>query len=425
MTSPARRVPIGGMAAIILLSGIGVLTVAPPKACHADLMLQDGDRMVFLGDSITAQRIYTRYVINHFTLAYPDLNLTFHEAGVSGDTTVGAIKRVDQDVVALNPDVVSICLGMNDGGYIEFNGELYETYLGGMAVLLSYLQSADDKAPSKVVLLTPGAVDPEHRRWESQNLAVYNDVLARYAEGLKAMAARRGVPIYDIHALMMDVIQRGRAQDPQFTIIPDGVHPNAAGHALMAYGLIKALGSRFPVSRLEIHAQTGAVIADKCTVTNLRVSNRQVRFTRRDAALPTYLDPEALAVLPYAPVLGELHQYWLKVTGLPSGEWRLTVNGGEVGAFSSDALARGVNLAGHPGPWQTLGKAVNDLVADRSRTRGRRREQGGAPTPAAPSPSEAGTRAPTSGPDQLSSPLDQARALVNDRTWEWRLERLP
>jgi hypothetical protein len=259
-------------------------------------------------------------------------------------------------------------------------------------------------------------------------MTVYNEVLARYAEGLKGLAARRGVRIYDIHALMMDAQTRGKAENPKFTIVPDGVHPSAPGQALMAYGLIKALGSECPVSRLEIDAQTRAVVADKCTVRGLQVSRREVRFTRRDATLPTYLDPEAMVVLPYAPVLGELSQYWLKVTGLRSGNWRLTVNGEEVGVFGSEALAKGVNLAGQPGPWRTLGKAVNELVAERSRIHDQRRELTGVPSWGPQLPPEAAAEGLTlvKKLDAVTALRDQAlRALVNDRTWEWRLERLP
>jgi lysophospholipase L1-like esterase len=79
---------------------------------HADLLLEDGDHMVFLGDSITQQRIYTRYVMNYFALRHPDMGITFRNAGVGGDTSWGSLKRLDKDVLDLKPDVVSICFGM-------------------------------------------------------------------------------------------------------------------------------------------------------------------------------------------------------------------------------------------------------------------------------------------------------------------------
>ncbi len=46
------------------------------------LDLQDGDTLVFLGDSITHQCLYTQYVEDYFYTRYPKLRIKFHNAGV-------------------------------------------------------------------------------------------------------------------------------------------------------------------------------------------------------------------------------------------------------------------------------------------------------------------------------------------------------
>ncbi|MBW1870958.1 MAG: hypothetical protein JRJ19_02780, partial [Deltaproteobacteria bacterium] len=73
--------------------------------------------IVFLGDSITWQNLYTDYVENYFLRHYPEKNLRFVNLGVRGDTAAGAIRRLDRDLLPLKPDLVLIMLGMNDGGY--------------------------------------------------------------------------------------------------------------------------------------------------------------------------------------------------------------------------------------------------------------------------------------------------------------------
>ena len=398
---------------MVVLGGAGL--------AQGELLLKGGDRMVFLGDSITQQQIYTRYVMNYFALRYPGMEVEFRNAGVGGDTAVGAIKRLNEDVLDLRPDVVSICFGMNDAGYTTFEEERYETFMAGMTVLLSELK----RVKAKAVLLTPGPVDPDKAAWLDGK--VYNETLARYAEGVKELAARKGLPVYDIHELLLEVQTRAKAEDPEFTMIPDAVHPSPPGQALMAYALLKALGCEEQASGLEIDAATGEVGADRCAVEAVEVSESEVRFTRRDEALPTYFDPEAAAVFEYAPIVEELNQYPLRVSGLQAGAWRLTVADEEVGTFTAEELAKGVNLATRPGPWQALGKAADDSVADQEEIYLQKRRLGGVfrrvSTP--PVEAEAEKVALMKKLDEVVRMRERARAeLVRERTWEWQLVRV-
>src|SRR5580704_13036640 len=66
-----------------LLTGTLAWTQASPIALH------DGDRVAFYGDSITAQRLYTRFVEDFVLTRYPDLHLTFVNAAVPGDQVSG------------------------------------------------------------------------------------------------------------------------------------------------------------------------------------------------------------------------------------------------------------------------------------------------------------------------------------------------
>jgi len=390
---------------------------------HADLLLKDGDRMVFLGDSITQQRIYTRYVIDYFALRYPELRVTFRNAGVGGDTAVGAIKRLDKDVLELRPRVVSICFGMNDAGYAQFDEDRYQTFIAAVTVLLADLKRNE----AMVVLMTPGPVDPDKgASWLDWRM--YNDVLKRYAKGVQELAARNGVAVADSRSLLLDVQTPAKKDDSAFTMIPDAIHPSAPGQALMAYSLLKALGCDRLPSGLRIDARTGAIVADRCTVEGLRVCDSEIAFTRRDEALPTYFDPEVGVVLRYAPALEESNRYPFAVSGLQPGSWRLTVDGAEVGSFTSEALAEGINLTTQPGPWQTLAKAVNDLVADEESVYQQKRELNGIFSWIATPPPEAEVEKLA-----LMKKLDEAvaareracRDVADDRTWEWRLVRVP
>jgi len=324
------------------------------SASFAAPMLAPGDRMVFLGDSITEQRLYTRFVMDYVAMRYPDAKISFRNAGWGGDTSPGGLRRLQRDVLSLNPTVVSICFGMNDAGYGKFNQETYDRYIQGMKGLVSELK----KAGVKVVLLTPGCID--HDR--NEGLKGYNDTLARFAQGVEELARKERVPVYNIHTLMLDVQTKLKSDDPEFTMIPDSVHPNPAGHIPMAYGLIKALGCTDQASGLEINASDSTFTPDRCKVSNLKITDDSITFTRTDSSLPMYLPDEVQPVLKYLPFTQELNRYPFKVTGIKPGDWKLTVQGIEVGTFSAEELASGVDLSTYPGPWQELGKELDRLT---------------------------------------------------------------
>ncbi len=107
------------------------------------LLLKTNDRIVFLGDSITEQHLYTNYVETYLATRYPDLNLSFFNAGWGGDTAPGGLDRLDRDVLALKPSVVTLCYGMNDGGYTPPTDEIRNRFVNGMRQLVARLKAAN------------------------------------------------------------------------------------------------------------------------------------------------------------------------------------------------------------------------------------------------------------------------------------------
>lgn len=93
------------------------------------MIFQDYDRIVFAGDSVTdmgsaqpvgeglndnAGRSYVRIIENMLSAFYPEMRVRVTNAGISGNTSRDLLERFERDVVALNPDWVSICIGIND-----------------------------------------------------------------------------------------------------------------------------------------------------------------------------------------------------------------------------------------------------------------------------------------------------------------------
>src|SRR6187399_1959688 len=92
---------------------IGAIVPAPTRG----LGLKDGDRFIFIGDSITHQCLYTQFVENFYYTRNPEKRLHFRNAGVSGDKAQDALNRFDEDIASFKPTIATILLGMNDGTY--------------------------------------------------------------------------------------------------------------------------------------------------------------------------------------------------------------------------------------------------------------------------------------------------------------------
>jgi len=330
---------------------------------HAAPLLQEGDRMVFLGDSITAQLWYTRFVMDYFALRYPGRKISFRNVSYSGETAPQGLARIERDVLSLKPTVVSIFYGMNDGRYTRFSATNYEAYMSGMRGIIAKLQQAN----VRVVLLTPGCSDPDQYAPLRDSDWDYNATLGKLAAGAKELAARGPLPIFDLYALMMNVQTKAKKDHPGYAMMPDGIHPEGAGHAVIAYALLKVLGCDEPAAGLAIDAEKGTMTPDRCTVADLQVTEKAIRFTRTDQALPTFFEGTVAEVAKYLPLMQELNQYRFTVTGLNAPSWTLTVEGINVGTFSKDELAAGVDLALLPGPWHALAKAADDMTVIQER----------------------------------------------------------
>ena len=304
----------------------GVLTMAT-NVIAAEPVLRSGDRVVFLGDSITAGQTYTHLFMNFVTMRQPGVDIAFvRNAGVNGDTAPGGLNRLEKDVLAFKPNVVMICYGMNNGRPTPPPGKTVDdVFLDAMSKLVATLKAAN----VRVVLLTPGCIDTDNAaRWFPPDKALmmqYNGTLARLAGVVKSLAAREHLPVADMFTPMMEVTAKGKAADPKFTIIPDGVHPTEPGGAVMAYALAADLGYQGPASSLHLDTQRQLVAAERCQVKSLRITADAVSFVRVDEALPAFLEPEAQPLVDYLPILRELHAYRLSLTGLPAaarGGWK-------------------------------------------------------------------------------------------------------
>lgn len=226
------------MSKLIRIAIVSVLMLLAATSAFAKPFIQPNDKVVFLGDSITAQKLYTKYVESYYTALHPEWKVSFANAGVGGDTSSGAVNRVQKDVIDQNPTVVTICFGMNDAAYRPtVDPEGLKKFSDGMKQLISMIRQ---KTKARIVLLTTTCVDAQ----KNQGLKGYNDTLAAFVDETRKIGQAEKLPVIDLYHPMLTQLQKGQTADPAFTLIPDAVHPNEAGHTLMAFTILKAWGEK-------------------------------------------------------------------------------------------------------------------------------------------------------------------------------------
>ena len=370
------------VAGLVLAGWLGNLQAAEPE-----FFLRDNDRVVFLGDSITEQRLYTTYVEAYALTRYPAWNFVFRNVGWGGDTAwlrqrahpdegtlfaapeaaqqemvkkaVGA--GLERDVLPLKPTVVTIDFGMNDHSYQAFREDIFKAYVSSQAELARVLKAHG----ARVALLTSQPIE-EHRPDPDQD--VKNQSLRKFSDGLKDVAAKQDALFVDQFAPYLAIMMRERAAKADALVGGgDAVHPGPAGHTLMAWAILKGLGAPALVASAEFDVTRGwwrskLVEPRQCQVQNIKYANGALSFDRLAAALPMPVDARAEAALKLAPILDDLNRDELTIAGLKSGRYDVLIDGAVVATVTAAELAKGWNLASVATPETRQAREVLDLV---------------------------------------------------------------
>ncbi|HEX4489029.1 MAG TPA: SGNH/GDSL hydrolase family protein [Terriglobales bacterium] len=338
------------------LLGLISLLAAVPVAAQPAFYLHQDDRVVFYGDSITQFYQYNAFVETYVVSRWPGLNIRFINAGWSGDWVVGggggtADERLARDVVANRATVATVMVGMNDGAYQKFDQAFFDVYTKGYEHLLDVLHQS---LPGlRVTLLQPSPYDDVTHAPEFEG--GYNAVIARYGQFVGELSKRRNFMAVDFNAPLVAVLQKANATDPVVAakIIPDRIHPAAAGGLVMAAALLKAWNAAPVVTSVELDARRGRVERSENTVVSDIQKGDVFSWIQLDQALPLPIDtadPVLALVVKSSDVVETLDQETLRVTGLRAGTYLLKIDGIAVGPFTAEQLNQGTNLALLPTP---------------------------------------------------------------------------
>ncbi len=209
--------------------------------------IADAQTLVFIGDSITdcgrrqdappLGRGYVKLASDLITARYPQRRITFHNRGISGNVVTDLLDRWDRDVIALEPDWVSVMIGINDANrrFRENPDEHVpqEMYRRGYE---QFLTRTAERTGARLVLMDPFYIttdaDPQSDR--GVIFRAINDYIAVVREVARRFDAVR-VPMHD-------VFQRHLEHRPADAFCPEPVHPNRTGHMVIAHAWLRAMG---------------------------------------------------------------------------------------------------------------------------------------------------------------------------------------
>jgi isoamyl acetate esterase len=230
---------------LVLLSAMMVLLLAWPLAAPAAdakiVPLKKGDRIVFLGDSITEGGArpngYVTLIKKELTEKHKDLGIEIIGAGVSGNKVPDLQRRLDRDVLAKKPTVVVIYIGINDVWHGEKDperGTSAEKFEAGLKEIIGKIKEAG----ARVILCTPSVIGEKVDG--SNNLDAKLDA---YSGISRRVAGEEKVELCDLRRAFVDYLKEHNAENKESGVLTtDRVHLNPVGNRFVAKVMLKALG---------------------------------------------------------------------------------------------------------------------------------------------------------------------------------------
>lgn len=210
-----------------------------------DLCFQDGEKVLFIGDSITdcgrraqAAPLGDGYVSLLHDLViggWPERNITWVNKGIGGNKVTDLQLRWEDDVIREQPDWLSIKIGINDL-HTHLRGDP-----GGVSpaifreVYEEILARAAEKMKAELVVITPFYVSTDRSRQSFRTQVL--EILPEYIATVEEMAEKLSARLVRLQPMFERQLEF-RAPD---VFCPEPVHPYRTGHLLIAQEVLRVL----------------------------------------------------------------------------------------------------------------------------------------------------------------------------------------
>ena len=211
---------------------LAAMSSALLASARADILVKSGEKVAFLGDSITqggwsSSKGYVKLVAAGLKANGVDIEVI--PAGISGHKSNDMLKRLDKDVLEKKPQWMTLSCGVNDVWH-GVKGVPLEDYKKNIREIVEKAAAAN----VKVVMLTATVIHEKLDSPENQKLEAYNAFL-------RELAKEKSLPTADLNAMFQERIKAANTPDKKI-LTSDGVHMNPEGDRVMAEGVLKAFG---------------------------------------------------------------------------------------------------------------------------------------------------------------------------------------
>lgn len=254
------------------LSIITFIFLSAGLTAHADIIIEKGDKIAFLGDSITQAGAkpggYCQLIID--TLNEKGLEVKARYAGISGHKSNQMLARLEKDVLSHNPQWMTLSCGVNDVWHGK-RGVSLEDYKTNITSIVDQAQAAG----IKVIILTSTMIKEDPSNETNQTLKGYNDFLVQLSKEENCLLA-------DLNQIMQETIKTMEKDSRGHTVTSDGVHMNSAGNMMMARGILEVMG--LTSSELDAMEKKWADIPNTNKIRlNLQLSHAEMSALKKSA----------------------------------------------------------------------------------------------------------------------------------------------
>jgi len=225
-----------------LLAATPILAV-PTSAQTAEKdapTLKKGERIVFLGDSITQAGVgrigYVTLIKNRLAEKHKDLEIEVIGAGISGNKVPDLQKRLEKDVIAKKPTLVVIYIGINDVWHGEKDparGTSKDKFEAGLTEIIRKIKEAG----ARVVLCTPSVIGEK-----KAGMNTLDRQLDEYAAISRNVTKETGAQLCDLRKAFVEHLEKNNPDDNEKGILTgDRVHLNEAGNKLVAEKILAVI----------------------------------------------------------------------------------------------------------------------------------------------------------------------------------------
>lgn len=323
---------------LFLPNGLAVAQTTPPPvsdASGAPFDLKNGDRVVFLGNSLFENDFQYGYLELALTTRWPNRDITFRNLGWTGDNVFGvarstitnpptAYELLMQHITKAQPTVVFVAYG----GIEAQDGEAgLPAFKEGLTKLLDKIDQLGARAilVSPIPILSADSAASQTRR---------NAMLELYASAIAKTAAERGKRFIDIFKPIQEISKT-------VPLTENGIHLNETGYYYLANVLETALGLPPRTKPVTITvSKTGSETTALAKLLDTGTNTASLTFTIDEQYLPLPLPLNETGLTKSGQIV--------KITGLKKGFYTLTIDKAEVITASAKQWEDGVELKQGP-----------------------------------------------------------------------------